>query len=99
MTTKLFKDLKQHLAELGYHHNGDKWGATMGLFFDLAAKLFEEDYCPREWQYRPGAGGNQQDEESYSYEFLSELNTEQAREIGDFLHRLTNRLEKAGLSY
>lgn len=99
MEKKLFKDLKQTLSENGYHHNGDKWGAAMGLFFDVASFVYEEGEVPFEWDYKPGIAGNVIDEESYNYEWLSSLYRLQKLEIGHFLHKLTNRLELAGISY
>jgi len=99
MQTSIFKDLKQTLSENGYHHNGDKWGAAIGLFFDIAAFVYEENDVPREWNYRPGAFGNTIDTDSYNHEWLNSLNADQRLSIGNYLYRLTNILEKNGLSY
>lgn len=74
-------------------------GAVMGLFFDVAAFVYEFDDTPKEWQYRPGMGGNYIDTESYNYEWLNSLSVEDRLSIGNYLHRLTGILDKAGVSY
>lgn len=99
MTPQLFKDLKQTLSENGYHYNGDKWGAAMGMWFDVAAFVYEENDVPKEWNYRPGCAGNVIDEESYNYEWLNSLTADERLQIGIYLYRLTNALDKAGVSY
>lgn len=99
MQKQLFSELKQVLSENGYHKNGDLWGASMGLFFDVAAFVYEYGNTPAEWQYRPGAAGNFIDTESYNYDWLLSLDNDQREEIGGFLHRLTNKLRLAGLDY
>lgn len=99
MNTKLFKQLKQQLRENDYYPNGDKWGAAMNLHFENSAFVYEENETPSEWQYKPGAFGNSIDKESCNYEFLNSLTHSERLEVGNFLHRLTNLLERAGLSY
>ncbi len=99
MQNQLFASLKQVLRENDYYPNGDRWGAAMALFFDVAAFVYEENDVPIEWQYRPGAMGNQIDTESYNYDWLNTLAPEDRLSIGEYLHRLTSRLQLAGISY
>lgn len=78
---------------------GDPWGTIMGAWFDCAAHLYEKGDCPREWQYKPGWGGNQLDTESAYFEFFSELDADQLTEIGEYLYRITQALKIKGLDY
>lgn len=77
----------------------DPWGVTMGAWFDCAAHLYEKGDCPREWQYKPGWGGNVIDHESEYFEFFNDLNADQLTEIGQLLWRLTEILKRHGRDY
>jgi len=99
MNTQTFKELKQVLKENDYCNNGDKWGAAMGLFFDVAAFVYEDSNTPKEWQYKPGAMGNYIDTDSCNYEWINSLDEDTRKDIGKYLHRLTNILDKKGFSY
>ncbi len=99
MTKHLLADLKQNLKENDYCLNGDRWAAAMGLFFDVAAFVYEENDVPSDWGYRPGAMGNFIDSESYNYEWLNSLTAKERLELGSYLHKLTGLLKLAGVAY
>lgn len=96
---KHFKEFKQAMAENGYHKNGDLWGSAMSAFFQCSAHLYEVGDCAKEWQYRPGMGGNHIDPDDTMTYFFEGKDADELTDIGNFLHRLTQRLELAGMSY
>lgn len=77
----------------------DPWGTAMSAWFDVASHLFEKGNCPREWQYKPGMGGNHIEEDSYYYEFLQVLDAEQLESIGKLLYRYCEILKLNGKDY
>ena len=83
-----------------YAPNNDPWGSAMGVFFAVADELTARGVpCPEVWHFRPSPFG--QECEGYAYESLQELKPSDAEllRLGAFLHRLTGRCERAGLSY
>jgi len=92
--------LKQFKHELRGNYSSDKWGEVMSAFFQIASHLWSRDIdAPREWQYRPGILGDAPDKEESYYYIFKKCSDRQLLIIGSFLYRLSNILEKAGLSY
>lgn len=83
-----------------YAPNNDPWGCAMGVFFAVADELAARGVqCPEVWRFRPSPFG--QSCEGYAYETLQELepDDDELLRLGAFLHRLTGRIDRAGLSY
>lgn len=78
----------------------DPWGVVMGAWFECAGRMNRRGInIPPEWNYRPGAGGDGTDKDSYWYSLFARCGNKQLLAIGTYLHRLSNILEKAGKSY
>jgi hypothetical protein len=78
----------------------DPWGEAMGAFFECAGRMNRRGLdIPGEWNYRPGAGSDGTDKDSYWYSLFARCGNKQLAEIGAYLFRLTNALERAGKSY
>ncbi len=93
-TSELFRQL-----EPDYSPSNDPWGYAMGLFFDVAGELYNRgEAVPDEWQFRPGACGVVEISD-YRVDELDEAATADLLRLGAFLHRLTGRIDRAGLSY
>lgn len=91
-TARLFQDLAD------YHGMQDKWGATMGLFFDVAGEMGLRDMpIPDAWGYRPSPFGHHVSEDNE--DVMQGLSSDDLARLGAFCHRLTGRLERAGLDY
>lgn len=81
-----------------YHPRNDPWGHAMGGFFDVAAEMDLRDLpIPSEWGYRAGAGGPEVSDEARP--LLESLPDETLYQLGELLHRLTERLDRQGRSY
>lgn len=94
-TKALFRELTPD-----YYDDNDPWGHAMGTYFAAADEINARGIqCPSAWQFRPSPFG--QACEGYEYETLQELKPSDAEllRLGAFLHRLTGRLDRAGLSY
>lgn len=78
---------------------GDRWGSSMGMFFDVCDELKRRDEdIPGEWGYRAGALGVG-DPETYEAEILAECDTDDITRLGYVLNRYTEKLRTAGESY
>lgn len=91
-TARLFQDLAD------YHDMQDKWGVTMGLFFDVVGVMSIRSLpIPSEWGYRESPFGPQVDE--CNEEPLQALTDPELARLGAFCYRLATALDRAGLSY
>jgi hypothetical protein len=78
----------------------DPWGTAMGAFFECAGRMHKRGLnIPHEWGYSPGIGGDGTDKDDYWHSLFARSGNKQLLEIGNYLHRLTNALRKAGKSY
>lgn len=77
----------------------DPWAIAMGAFFQVAAHTYELGDCPAEWGFKVGIAGNHIDPEDSMTDFLAPRDYDTLIEYGDYLHRLTRVLDKAGMSY
>lgn len=93
--------LNQFKHELRGNYKSDKWGEVMAAWFECAAHLRWRNKVaiPNEWQYSQGAGLDPRDKESYYFSLFRKATDKQLLTIGNYLHRLSKCLEKAGLSY
>jgi len=92
------KQFKQDLRLLDIKH--DPWGTCMEAFFECAARLYERSaLIPAEWNYKPGATNTPTDPECYWHDLFIKCSNSQLLTIGNYLHRLTSILDKAGKSY
>jgi len=83
-----------------YRPDNDPWGNAMGAFFAVADEIVARgNWCPDAWHFRPSPFG--QECAGWEYETLQELKPDDAAllRLGAFLHRLTGRLDRAGMSY
>lgn len=95
MTLNQFKaELKQ--TDIKY----DPWGCSMEAFFECAGRMNKRGLdIPAEWNYRPGAGTDGTDKNSYWHSLFARCGNKQLTAIGAYLYRLTNILDRAGKSY
>lgn len=78
----------------------DPWAQAMGAFFECAGRMNKRGLdIPAEWNYRPGMGNDGTDKDNYFYSLFARCGNKQLSTIGNYLFRLTNALERAGLSY
>lgn len=95
MTLKQFK-AELRLLDIKY----DPWGTSMEAFFECAGRMNRRKLpIPAEWQYKPGLGTDGTDKESYWHSLFGRCGNKQLATIGNYLHRLTSALQKAGRSY
>ena len=83
-----------------YGPKNDPWGQAVSAFFDVAGELTKRGAdVPDAWQYRPGAGGPSVSE--WGAEVFADLQPTDADllRLGALLHKLTDRLDRAGRSY
>lgn len=92
-----YREMKAELM-MGFD-SGDRWGSSMGMFFDAADELCRRgDDIPHEWGYRPSPFGPS-DPETFEAEILVDADSDDILRLGRVLHRYTTRLDKAGHSY
>lgn len=78
----------------------DPWATTMDAWFECAGRMNRRGLdIPAEWNYRPGMGSDGTDKENYWYSLFARCGNKQLLTIGNYLHRLTTALDKAGKSY
>jgi hypothetical protein len=95
------KELFREVAP-DYRADNDPWGHAMGAAFDVCAELTNRDLAvPAAWRYRPSPIRGPQEVSDYVAEAFADLAITDAEllRLGDFLHRLTGRLNRAGRSY
>ncbi len=91
------KQFKRALRENDYKY--DKWATAMSAFFALSALMYVKGYkIPTEWQYKAGMACPIDKENSFHSVFCR-LGEKKLLAYGQYLHRLTGILDKAGLSY
>lgn len=77
----------------------DPWGTAMSAMFDVAGEMYNRSIpIPAEWKYRPGMG-DPLIEDEYTRQQIEALDDETLSKLGDYLHRVTNALDRAGKSY
>ena len=76
----------------------DPWGSLMSVFFDLCEYMeYNGMQHNPEWQYKPGVCAlHLPDSDSFS---PMEYTEEECRELGVFLHRVTNHYHRLGGAY
>jgi len=92
-TARLFQDLAD------YHDMQDKWGATLGLHFDVAGTLHNrEEEVPAHWQYSSGMADSA-DVSEFNEEVLRDMSKAELVRLGNYCQRLARFLDRAGKSY
>lgn len=78
----------------------DTWGNAMEAWFECAGHLHKRGLSiPSEWEYRPGAGGDGTEKDSYWYDIFKHTNAKMLRTIGNFLFRYCQLLKHFGKDY
>ncbi len=80
---------------------GDAWGTAMGWRFALCDWLHfrtDED-VPWEWEYRPGAANDIQEDDSWKHDAFMAEDVETLIDFGHLLARYTDKLRLAGRDY
>jgi len=88
-----FETLKQYYMES--HDYGDPWGSNISFWLDLCAVLWARDETiPAEWEYSPGLGSPDCEDEH-----LTEYSSEALLQLGALLYRIDAYYRHIGLSY
>lgn len=89
----------KHELRMNYHY--DKWGEVMSAWFEACAHLrYRNKVCiPSEWGYTQPSTYDPRDKESYYFSIFRKCSDRQLLAIGHFLNRLSQFLDRKGLSY
>ena len=99
---KIDPAIKQLFRELApdCRGNNDPWGHCMGAFFDVAGEMYRRGMStPDAWKYSPGAGGPDVSEDARAVFDMLDTTDAQLQILGEYLQRVTNRLDRLGYSY